>query len=371
MIAILKHIVVGALAALFFVPLPCVAQSRANLQLVKQGMDYIYNKEFTRSAATIRKIESSMNRSAIPDLMKAMEVFWRYYPIHTNEKQLTRYQEFLMKSYARTQEVLGEDESNPEAIFLAMASQGLLAESYAESGRSFKAVGAAKRAYNYIKQGSRRIGQYQEFLLTTGLYNYYREYYPEAHPIYRPLMSFFMKGDKELGIKQLEMAAKDASISHVIAQYYLGYIYMRYEYIPHKALRQGRKLYKSYPKNDLFQAIYLESLIINGKYKEARPLAKGLQQNSNPYSKIYGQLFLGVIEEKDGNIASAENLYRSTLKLNQDHEMERDHLEAYAYLGLGRIYERKNDPQARKYFKESLDKAYTKALQNEAKRHLN
>ena len=82
-------------------------------------------------------------------------------------------------------------------------------------------------------------------------------------------------------------------------------------------------------------------------------------------------LFKGVIEENHGNIVTAENLYRDTLKLNDEFEMDRDHLEAYAYLGLGRIYEQKKDPMARKYFKESLDKAYTKALKNEAKRHLN
>ena len=31
-----------------------------------------------------------MKGSAIPDLMKAMQVFWRYYPVHLNEQQLDR-----------------------------------------------------------------------------------------------------------------------------------------------------------------------------------------------------------------------------------------------------------------------------------------
>ncbi len=335
-------------------------------------MDYIYNQDFRKSQLVITEIEKTLQNSAIPDLMKALQAFWKYYPIHLEDDKLEIYQKHLLSSYSRSKEVLESDPGNPEAIFLAMASQGLLAESYSESGHSFKAVGAAKRAYNYIKEGSHKLDQSKEFYLTTGLYNYYREYYPEAYPIYKPFMYFFMKGDKRKGIQQLEVAAKEASISHVIAQYYLSYIYMRYEYLPSKALRQGRKLHDSYPNNDLFLAIFLESLIINKRYQEAAPLAIELQSNPSPYLKIYGDLFMGVIEEKNHkNFTYAERLYRNVLELNEEYNMKRSHLEAFAYLGLGRIYEHKQDPKARKYFKEALDQAYTKSMKNEAKSHLN
>ena len=352
--------------------LPAAWCQQSNMELVKRGMDYIYNYNFQKSQAVIDQLESRLPGSAIPDLMKATQVFWRYYPVYVNESELSRYQEYLESAYSRSLTVLKEDPGNAEAIFLAMASQGLLAESYADAGRSFKAVGAAKKAYNYLKDGAAKMNQYQEFYLSTGLYNYYREYYPEAHPIYRPFMSFFMKGDKEIGIQQLEIASSRASIAHVIARYYLSYIYMRYEYLPLKALRQGKDLYESYPNNPLFSAIYLESLIINQKYREATPIAIKLQSNNNPYLRIYGDLFMGVIEEKKANYALAEQLYHKTLDLNDVHVMERGHLEAFAYLGLGRIYQQRNDTnQARKYFKESYNKAITEPMRNEAKSYLN
>lgn len=349
---------------------PAMAQKNT-LDKVRLGMDYIYNQDFQKSQAIINEIERTSQKSAIPDLMKALLTFWKYYPVHLEDDKLEIYQKYLVSSYSRSLEVLKSDPGNPEAVFLAIASQGLLAESYSESGRSFKAVRAAKRAYNYIKEGSQKLDQSKEFYLSTGLYNYYREYYPDAYPIYKPFMYFFMKGDKHKGIQQLEVAAKEASIAHVIAQYYLSYIYMRYEYLPSKALRQGRKLHETYPKNDLFTAIFLESLIINKRYKEAAPLARGLQSNPSPYLKIYGDLFMGVIEEKNHkNFTNAEKLYRKALELNDEYKMKRSHLEAFAYLGLGRIYEHKHDPKARKYFKEALDQAYTKAMKNEAKSHL-
>ena len=343
------------------------------MELIKKGMNYIYNYEFQKSQKVIGQLEASMEKSAVPDLMKALQVFWRHYPVFQKDEELELYQSYLNKSYLRSLEVLSLDPDNPEAIFMAMASQGLIAESYAESGRSFRAVRAAKRAYNYIKYGTRKMRSFEEFYLSTGLYNYYREYYPEAHPIYKPFMSFFMKGDKEVGIQQLEYAAKNASISHVIAKYYLSYIYMRYEYVPSEALRQGKNLHQSYPNNDLFSAIYLESLIINNIYNNVTvDLANKLQANRSPYLKIYGVLFMGIIEEKKNkDLSRAEKLYRQSLEIIDRYEMEQSHLEAYAYLGLGRIYQVKKDPQARDYFKESIDKAYTEALKKEAKSYLN
>lgn len=353
-----------------FFYVPCWAQ-QTKMELVKQGMDYIYNFEFDRAQSIIETLETSNNPSAIPELMKALQVFWQYYPIHFHEAELESYYDYLMQAYSKSMKVLDKEPENYEAQFLAMASQGLLAESYAESGSSFKAVGAAKKAYNYMKAGADNLKQYSEFYVSTGLYNYYREYYPETYPIYKPFMYFFMKGDKGLGIQQLEIASSDASISHVIAKYYLSYIYMRYEYIPTKALEQGKNLHEEYPNNDLFTAIYLESLIINDSYHQATAIARKLQRNSNSYFRVYGDVFMGVIQEKQQqNFKLAEKLYRKALDINDSNDMNMAHLEAIAYLGLGRIYRDQNDPRAEEFFKESRDRAYTKTLKNEAKSYL-
>ena len=61
---------------------------RSTLDQVREGMDYIYNLEFKKSQATIEQIESSLQNSAIPDLMKALQAFWKYYPIHLEEDKV-------------------------------------------------------------------------------------------------------------------------------------------------------------------------------------------------------------------------------------------------------------------------------------------
>ena len=355
----------------FLVCTNCWSQ-KTDFELVKKGVDHIYNFDFKRSDAIIARLESINSKSPTPDLMKALQIYWKYYPVQNHEDQLEAYHDYLERSYLKSIEIMERQQNNWEALFLAMASQGLLAESYSESGRSFKAVGAAKKAYRFVKQGIEKLNQFDEFYVSTGLYNYYREYYPDAYPIYKPFMSFFMKGDRKLGIRQLEIAEKKASIAHVIARYYLSYIYLRYEYIPVKALEQGKALHYEYPGNHLFTAIYCESLIINQKYKQATHLSRKLQKNPNPFYKVYGELFMGIIQENEHqDYKNAERLYRSTLDFVDTYDMNQPHLEALAYLGLGRIYQHKNDPKARGFFRESLDKAYTKSLKSEAKRYLN
>ena len=51
---------------------------------------------------------------------------------------------------------------------------------------------------------------YPDFYFFTGLYNYYREAYPEAHPIYKVLAFLFPRGDREKGSAELQNAGANS-----------------------------------------------------------------------------------------------------------------------------------------------------------------
>ena len=339
---------------------------------IKEGVEAIYQLNFTQSNKIIGQLEAELPQSPIPHLLKGLQTYWQSVPIYVYPDKLALFQGHMLNAVDKSEKILNKDPENTEALFLAMAAEGLLAETYADAGKSFKAVGAAKRSYSYIKKGFSRTDELKEFYLSTGLYNYYREYYPEAHPIYKPFMSFFMKGNKTLGIRQLEKAAREAALAHVLAKYYLCYIFMRYENIPAKALKHAGDLSRSYPRNLVFGAIYTETLMINKKYEQAIPQANRLLKTKNPYLSIYGQLFQGVIEEQHhANFENAKNNYLETIRLSQKHEMDRPQLESWANLGLGRIYlAQNNEKEARKYFKKAADMASARWTKDEARSYL-
>ena len=51
---------------------------------------------------------------------------------------------------------------------------------------------------------------YSDFYFFTGVYNYYREAYPEAYPVYKPLALLFPKGSKTKGLEDLLIASKNS-----------------------------------------------------------------------------------------------------------------------------------------------------------------
>ena len=61
-----------------------------------------------------------------------------------------------------------------------------------------------------MKTGFDLMHKNPEFYYTTGLYNYYREQYPESHPGYKTVVWVLAGGDKEKGLQLLHKASKEA-----------------------------------------------------------------------------------------------------------------------------------------------------------------
>ena len=203
-------------------------------------------------------------------------------------------------------------------IFFAMSAHGLLGEYYADKGYIMKAVGEGYNAYTLLKKGFDFVDEYPEFLFATGLYNFFRESYPEKYPVYKPLVMFFHDGNKELGISQLKRATETAILTKVEAFVYLSYIYLRYDYNPSKAQKYLSRLCLLYPNNYYAKAKYLESLA-NPKDFILAPLdmIHELLIHENPYYKLAGSIFLGYYEEVvNKNLVKAKSLYKEGLSYN-------------------------------------------------------
>ncbi len=247
-----------------------------------------------------------------------------------------------------------------------------------DAGNRMAALGESKKAFGFMKQGFKLKEKYPEFYLTTGLYNFYVEQYPEDHPMLKPFMWFFADGDKELGLQQLEIASRKGIFTKTEALYYLTHIYQRYRADPAKSLEFSQKLVSSYPKNLLFVTRHVESLMAGGKYQEAQPFVTQLSQSTDKIYLSAAHTFQGVIEEKQHrNLAGAKDSYQKALQLsasgNQDAATQAYTKEFYAlaYSGLGRIAAQEGDKaSARGYYKKSLNLTERSTTIKEAKAYL-
>ncbi|MEM9895169.1 MAG: hypothetical protein AAF789_02255 [Bacteroidota bacterium] len=327
---------------------------------------HIYNSERDSSFLKLAKVEREIpNHPAIP-LMKAMAILWSSIPIISND-DFQRFESFLRKAIEFA-ELNEKDMTDPEMVFFAMGAHGLLAEYYADKGWYLKAAGEANEAYALIKKGFVFVEQHKEFLLTTGLYNYFREKYPEQYPIYKPLLWFFRDGNKEKGLQQLVEAANESLFIEVEANVYLSYIFLRYEFKPKKAQEYLLDLCERYPGNLYAKAKYLESIANPEDFSKASlSELNELANNTSPYYQLAGYTFLGYrAEVMEENHFEAERLYTRALKKGEEIPDHGKFFKSFAHLGLGRVLVEKDISRAKNSLRKAVRYAETDQVKQES-----
>ena len=331
-----KTIIIASL--LFSIPgFAQVFQVDSVTVLVKKGADHIYNADPDSANYYTDRVEEILPSHPVVPLMRAMTLLWYNIPM-ISEDLFREMQDHLLYAIELAEE-RDPDLKDPEMVFFAMASHGLLAEYYADQDYNLKAVGEANKAYGLMKKGFAIVDTHPEFLFTTGLYNYFREKYPERHPIYKPLLWFFRSGDMEKGLEQLEEACEVSLLTQVEAYVYLSYIYLRYEFKPEKAQEYLGKLIQLYPNNFYAKAKYLESIASPEDFKNAQiEMIYSLMKHESPYYKLAGYVFLGYFEEMVvGSKEKAEKAYRIGLSYGDQLEDHGEYFKGLGYLRLGKI----------------------------------
>jgi tetratricopeptide (TPR) repeat protein len=253
-----------------------------------------------------------------------------------------------------------------------MAARGLLAEYYANEGLYMRAFGEANKLYGLLKNGMELVDEYPEFLFTAGLYNYFRVVYPERHPIYAPLMWFFMDGDKEKGLSQIHSATKNTILSQVESYVYLSYIYLRYEQQPEKALDLLHKLKSMYPTNVYVLTKFLEASYASHQYEKIDLKTIGSIGNSDAaYYQMAGNIFRGAYHEfNTGDSAAAYKYYEIGVTIGEEIASHGEYYKSIAYLGMARLKQEDDPISAVLFYELALEYAETDEVIKEAKNGL-
>lgn len=341
--------------------------------LLARGVDYIYNADlqnFDRVAEQVRQMKPD---HPVYPMLKAMAIRSAYYPIEVDSKEFEQMRDYLEEVVVRAEAILEEDEDEPVANYFALASLGLLALYENEAGNTFKAVGYAKEAYDYLKVGFDLKEQYDEFYFSTGLYNYYRVRYPELYPIYKPFTWFFRDGDLQEGLNQLDRAYRKSVFMRPESASYLTHIYLHYEDKPLEALPYARQMVSSYPKNPAFVVGFLETSMASGLYADLDSYVQQLKASSRQYFQMVGYLYEAMLlEKKDRQWQEAEQVYKRSIEVGKGLKSEEArHFRSYAYAGLARVSDQQERyAQARSWYKEALSEAQYPPVKAEAEAYL-
>ncbi len=343
-------------------------------RLIKENIQSLYNTEVENSKRLNRQIRQLLPNHPVNPLLEALTIRSAHHPLEPESPEMEQLKDYLYQPVEKAEVLLDEDEDNPEADFFAMAGYGLLSLYENESGNYMKAVGRAKEAYSCLKEGMDMKDEYVEFYFSTGLYNYYREKYPEIHPIYKPFMWFFKSGDKALGLEQINKAYQESVFMEAEAADYLAHIYLNYECDLPQALKYARTLAEKYPKNLYFATTFADASLLAGVYENLEnPIAQLIESDRN-YYQMSGHLFQGMLlEKRDKNYPQAEQQYIKSLEMGTGLKSEEaENYRSYAYAGLARIaHQEKKYTQARQLYEKALSSAQYQQVEEEAREYLN
>lgn len=328
------------------------------LSQIQETVECLYRWDLDKAEVLINNFSKGIEKHPVVPFAKAMVIYWRMAPINFSDtKQYPRHLELLRQTSDYADAMLEKDEEDIEAKFFKMASKSMVMKHLADAGQPMKALGEARDVYKLIKEGFDYKEEFIEFYFTTGIYNYYREYYPEIHPVYKPFAWVFQSGDKEKGLEQLKYTAKNATFTKAEAYSYLSHIYLRYERKQDQAILYARELSKTYPKNLFFTVQYTEILLITGKYEEATKYTSVLQKHTDPYYQAAGLLFEGIIHDRHKqDYAKATDYYLQTKAITDKMNYRFGLQKVYLYYGLSRVYSKQGDTdRAKSYYQLAKD----------------
>jgi hypothetical protein len=334
-----------------------ILRDSSSLSLIRKGVDYIYNMQFAEAGEIYQKISTKYPGNPIVILYGGIMTYWENYPLLPSSALRPLFEENMHKCIGQC-EKSNKKSNDTECLLANLCARGMLLTYYSNNEISSEVFPLAKSTYKYINKSFDYITIYSDFYLFTGLYNYYREVYPKVHPIYKPLVVLFRKGNREAGLEDLQKSAMNSIFLKAESASDLAYIYLTYENDYQQALYYGRRLHELYPANPEFLTEYIKNLLLVGDYNEAERIVMSTGPNdNNGYYQAQILIFKGIIHEKFYlNNQLAKQYYKKGILEIEKFGAYGNEFAAYAYFGLSRIAAAEGDKENRKTYRKQATK---------------
>ena len=336
-----------------------ILRDTASFKLIKMGIDDVYNFRFKEAIEVYNKLNESYPGNPVVYLFRGIITYWENYPLLPSSPERVSYESDMRKCIELC-ETKHNASDEGELLLADLCARGMLLLFFADNDLTMEVFPLATSTYPHLRRSFDFTSVYSDFYFFTGLYNYYREAYPEAYPLYKTFAFIFPRGDKAKGLKELQNAAKNAIVLKAESASFLSLVCLSFENNYQEASQYSGYLQKLYPANIQYLASYIKSLLLIKQYDEAEKLIITNETiTANPYFQAQISIFKGILQEKKyNNPESAQQYYNSGVRnMTAFGEYSFEYI-AYAYFGLSRIYATKGDIKSEKIFrKKALEKA--------------
>jgi hypothetical protein len=334
-----------------------VLRDSTTLKLIKTDVDCIYNHQFADAQAIYSKIQKSYPAHPVLYLLRGLQTYWKNYPMTATTPARASFEKDMRQCMQ-----LAKKNKNPqyeaEYLLYNLSAKGMLLKFYEDNGLSMDVIPLASSTYDNLSRSFDLARNCSDLFYFTGAYNYYREAYPNAYPVYKPLVFLFRHGDMKAGLKELQNASVNAIVLRPEASFLLTWIYLNFENNYPQALKFSKSLHETYPENMLYTATYIKNLLLVKQYNEAEKHVDAcLKVTGNKYFQTQLYIFKGILlEKKYHDYNAAAQYYKKGIGSISSLGDYGNEYAAYAYFGLSRISYNKKEMDAGKQFRESAMK---------------
>jgi hypothetical protein len=344
-----------------------------------EAFNLMYNFRFDDAAREFKWLKVEFPDHPIGDFLLGLNEWWRIVP----DTKQTRYDAschaYMDSAIDKAEKWQKKHKGSKEAQFFLSASYAIKGRLYAEREKWVKSAWAGKKAIKYLDDSRGEENINPELLFGDGVYNYYSKWIHENYKSLRPLLTFFRKGNKEQGIRQLEHVANNAFYSRMEARYFLVQIYAM-EKQSAKSLSMAAQMHSMYPNNSFFHRFVARNSFALGRLQEAEVYARELLDNVTagkygygPNDGRYGAYILGYLAmHRYRNYTEAKTYFEKSILYALENDSKETGYYASANLYLGKIAsEEKRYAEAVKYWGEAMKNADKKSsTYSEAKKEL-
>lgn len=345
---------------------PAVASNPSGYLLLDKGLQYritkainsMYNFDFPAAERDFTVIMYQYPDHPLPDFLMALGYWWRIEVDVTNTRYDNIFIQYLDRANEKAERMFDENPKNKEAAFFLAAGYGFQGRLYSERKSWTKAAWAGKNALKYMDLSRGEEEFNPELLLGDALFNYFSVWIPENYPLLKPVMALFPKGNKAVGLQQLETVASNAFYTRVEAQYFLFRLYASEEKRPYDALRISEYLHGKFPNNPYFHRSYARHLYSVGRMdqsvEQSMEILNRIEQKQPGYesnSGRYAAFYIAEFYYRMGDRATAKEYYLKTVAYGEESESQESGYYLHSLIQLGKMETAaKNKKQAKKYF---------------------
>jgi len=299
---------------------------------ITEAVDNMYNFKFREAEVEFNWMKYNHPDHPLPYFLLGISTWWQMMPNLNKESALgDEFLAYMDTTIAKAEAMYDRDDTNIEAAFFLAGAYGFEGRYHSEKKNWLRAASAGKGALKYLEitQGNEDFSP--EVLFGDALFNYYSIWIRETYPMLRPMLIFFPKGDKELGLKQLDEVSRNAFYTRIEASFFLMRIKAFETDETFDALRLSEYLYEKYPDNPYFHRFYARMLYTTGQYDQAalvsQEILKRIDERQIGYEEVsgrYASFFLGHINKVRGGDAKAREYFKKVIEFTNDLEDEED-----------------------------------------------